>query len=192
MTSKWENSFSQICDFLVTSYSMTNDTVTCTAMLDNAEQFIAKHQRSLQYKILWENTAYKTTVTYNASRSYEYCGFRIRLNRNRTNHLINTYVPACLFVLVSWFSFLIKPDVVPGRMMLLVTIFLMLISILNESKSSAPAAINLNPIDLYLIVCIFHVFGALVEYAVILAVLRYLSNLESTNRISDGNGNDAN
>ena len=40
-----------------------------------------------------------------------------------------------LFVGVSWVSFLIKPEVVPGRMALLVTIFLVLVNIFNTARS---------------------------------------------------------
>jgi hypothetical protein len=40
-----------------------------------------------------------------------------------------------MFVVVSWVSFLIKPEVVPGRMALLVTLFLVLINIFNSVRS---------------------------------------------------------
>ena len=39
-----------------------------------------------------------------------------------------------MFVVVSWVSFLIKPEVVPGRMALLVTLFLVLINIFNSVR----------------------------------------------------------
>ena len=44
------------------------------------------------------------------------------------------YLPAGMFVVVSWVSFLIKPEVVPGRMALLVTLFLVLINIFNSVR----------------------------------------------------------
>ncbi len=44
------------------------------------------------------------------------------------------YLPSCMFVVVSWVSFLIKPEVVPGRMALLVTLFLVLINIFNSVR----------------------------------------------------------
>ena len=39
-----------------------------------------------------------------------------------------------MFVIVSWVSFLINPHVVPGRMGLLVTLFLVLINIFNSVR----------------------------------------------------------
>ncbi len=44
------------------------------------------------------------------------------------------YLPSCMFVVVSWVSFMIKPEVVPGRMALLVTLFLVLINIFNSVR----------------------------------------------------------
>ena len=44
------------------------------------------------------------------------------------------YLPSGMFVVVSWVSFLIKPEVVPGRMALLVTLFLVLINIFNSVR----------------------------------------------------------
>ena len=40
-----------------------------------------------------------------------------------------------MFVIVSWVSFLVKPEVVPGRMAMLVTLFLVLINIFNSVRS---------------------------------------------------------
>jgi len=53
--------------------------------------------------------------------TYAACGFQIRLERKRIQYLVQVYLPSCMFVVVSWVSFLIKPEVVPGRMALLVT-----------------------------------------------------------------------
>ena len=69
------------------------------------------------------------------------------------------YLPSFMFVVTSWVSFLIKPEVVPGRMGLLVTLFLVLINIFNSVREQAPISSRLNAIDLYLVVCIFLVFS---------------------------------
>jgi hypothetical protein len=41
--------------------------------------------------------------------------------------LAQVYLPSFMFVVVSWISFLVKPEIVPGRMALLVTLFLVLV-----------------------------------------------------------------
>jgi glycine receptor len=68
------------------------------------------------------------------SGTYAACGFKIQLVRKQMQYLIQVYLPSCMFVVVSWVSFLIKPEVVPGRMALLVTLFLVLINIFNSVR----------------------------------------------------------
>ena len=83
---------------------------------------------------------------------------------------LQIYLPCILFVVVSWISFLIRPSVVPGRMALLVTLFLVLVNVFNNVRSMAPSTSSnqLNAIDMYLVVCIFMVFFALLEYGIVL------------------------
>ena len=66
--------------------------------------------------------------------SYAACGFRVHLSRKRYQMIFQIYLPCILFVGVSWVSFLIRPDVVPGRMALLVTLFLVLVNIFNTVR----------------------------------------------------------
>ena len=47
---------------------------------------------------------------------------------------------AGLFVVVSWISFVVPPDVIPGRMALLITLFLVLVNIFNSVTTNTPKA----------------------------------------------------
>ena len=72
-------------------------------------------------------------------RIYEHLIFSQLLNfPNGCRYLYIYYLPSGLFVVVSWASFLIPPEVVPGRMALLVTLFLVLINIFNNVTSITP------------------------------------------------------
>jgi hypothetical protein len=51
--------------------------------------------------------------------------------------VINVYFPSSILVVASWVSFLIPPELVPGRMSLLVTVLLMLISISVNNRLTA-------------------------------------------------------
>ena len=70
------------------------------------------------------------------------------------------FIPG-LFVVVSWVSFLVPPEVVPGRMAMLITLFLVLINIFNTVTSASPNTEGMNAITAWMLVCIFFVFGAL-------------------------------
>ena len=78
------------------------------------------------------------------------------------------YLPSGLFVVVSWVGFLIPPEVVPGRMAMLITLFLVLINIFNIVTSNSPNVEGMTAIAAWMLVCIFFVFGALVGYAYLL------------------------
>ena len=79
------------------------------------------------------------TLDYEASNQrFSITGFRVVLKRHSVKYLFTYYLPSTLFVITSWVSFLIPPEVVPGRMALLVTLFLVLINIFNNVTSITP------------------------------------------------------
>ena len=88
-------------------------------------------------------------------------GFEMRLTRKVYHYIITYYLPSAMFVSVSWISFLIPPDNVPGRMAMLITVFLVLVNIFNTITTNIPKAEGLTAIETYIIACILFVFGAL-------------------------------
>jgi len=157
-----------MCQFQVGSYYDTIETVICNStFLYNEER-----QRSLQHFIHLEDLPEKYKIVDLPSGHYAACGFQVSLQRKQMQYQIQVYLPSFMFVVTSWVSFLIKPEVVPGRMALLVTLFLVLINIFNSVREQAPISSRLNAVDLYLVVCVFFVFSALMEYAAILMLLK--------------------
>ena len=67
-------------------------------------------------------------------------GFELTLSRKMMHYIVTCYLPSGMFVVVSWISFLVPPDIVPGRMALLVTVFLVLINIFNTITTNIPKA----------------------------------------------------
>ena len=88
-------------------------------------------------------------------------GFELILKRKLDHYIITWYLPSGMFVMVSWISFLIPPDTVPGRMGLLITVFLVIVNIFNSITWNMPKADTLTAIEIYVIACIFFVLGAL-------------------------------
>ena len=155
---------SHMCPFRISSFYSAEETVTCTEEL----QYDKERQRSLQYIIDMALLEQEQKRFVYESKAYAVCGFSISLYRTRKQIFFQVYLTSILFVSVSWISFIIKPEVVPGRMALLVTTLLVLINIFNGVKSNAPTSTSLNAIDLYLVFCIGSVFLALVEYSMVL------------------------
>ena len=79
--------------------------------------------------------------------NYSTAGFELILSRKMSFYILTYYLPSGLFVGISWVSFLINPEVIPGRMTMLVTLFLVLINIHNTIQTNSPKVtilINLN------------------------------------------------
>ena len=85
--------------------------------------------------------------------------------------LCSYFVPSGAFALMSLFSFFIKPEVVPGRMGMLVTIFLIVISIYRTVE--APSKRDFGYLDIWYIGVQVPILFALSEYGLILAALKY-------------------
>ena len=100
--------------------------------------------------------------------STEFLGIEMIFSRHVLKYLYIYYLPSGLFVVVSWVGFLIPPEVVPGRMAMLITLFLVLINIFNTVTSNSPNVEGMTAIAAWMLACILFVFGALLAYAFIL------------------------
>ena len=167
----------QNCYFLITSFSKTNETVKCNAKttigdeLKNFDDSSDYTQRTLQYNITWTSNDLKRAMTFPFG-TWEYCGFSLRLDRIRTKYYAEAYMPSFILVVLSWISFLIKPDAIPGRVTLLLNIFLVLIILMGNAKESSPDMHRINAIDVYIVACSIHVFFAILEYAILLLLMK--------------------
>ncbi|XP_050668032.1 glycine receptor subunit alpha-4-like isoform X2 [Leptidea sinapis] len=101
---------------------------------------------------------------------------QILLSRELRGYLLESYLPSSLFVIISWGSFCVIPEIVPGRMVLLVTTLLSLITMFDTVSSNSPDALELKCIEVWLISCTIFVFLALMEYFVVLFGIRYDKN----------------
>ena len=121
-------------------------------ILDYTIRYLAQIQiPSDDVTIDWRLQALKPEDSFfewtSINSNYSLTGYEMVLNRNSLKYIVNYYLPSGLFVLVSWVSFLIPPEIVPGRMTLLVTIFLVLINIFNNVTSNSPNVEGLTAIS---------------------------------------------
>ncbi|KAL7049363.1 hypothetical protein ACKWTF_003667 [Chironomus riparius] len=104
----------------------------------------------------------------------------ITLSREVKSYLLENYLPSTLFTVISWGSFLIIPTIVPGRMVLLVTTLLSLVTMFDTVRNNSPDALELKSIEVWLLCCTFFVFLALMEYFIVLFGIRYDSHWRRT------------
>ena len=154
------------CIIRVGSFYNHQEVVNCTASFF----YTPEQQRSLQYMIDIFHLPVKFKSYEFMEKDWATCGFNIILERIKTQIFFQVYLTSALLVIVSWMSFMIQPGTVPGRMGLLITVFLVLINIFISVKRTSPVSNGLNAVDVFLVVCIGEVFAALLEYALVLHI----------------------
>ena len=158
---------SHTCLHRVGSFDYPKELWDCTSNV----RFNASRQRSLQYDISITDIPQSVMINVdsNSEQTWATCGFKIDLMRKKGQIFLQVYLTSSMLVALAWVSFIVPPDVVPGRMGLLVTVFLMLITILISVKRDSPPSNDfLNAADMFVVACICHVFLGFIEYAFVL------------------------
>ncbi|KAM0725014.1 Glycine receptor subunit alphaZ1 [Formica fusca] len=103
--------------------------------------------------------------------------FFFRFERQIGHHLIQTFAPSTLVVMLSWFSFWLGLDAIPGRVALLVTSMLTLVTMFTGLKSDIPPVAYIKALDVWMAGCMMFVFAALGEFVVVKVLdLRHAEN----------------
>ena len=76
-------------------------------------------------------------------------------------------------VMISWMSFLIPPECVPGRSGLLVTLLLVLTTCYIHELNTSPSVKGTTPLIIWNGICLLMIVFALLEYAGILYAIRF-------------------
>ena len=97
-------------------------------------------EKAFQYDVKFEDLDRNVSLSENTDLNYSITGFKMSLERSLKPFVINLYLPTALLVTVSFIGFLIPAEMIPGRMALIVTTFLMLINIENTHSDDGPKA----------------------------------------------------
>ncbi|XP_063980166.1 glycine receptor subunit alpha-3 isoform X1 [Diachasmimorpha longicaudata] len=90
-----------------------------------------------------------------------------KFERQIGHHLIQTFAPSSLVVMLSWFSFWLGLDAIPGRVTLLVTSMLTLVTMFTGLKTDIPPVAYVKALDLWMAGCMVFVFASLSEFVVV-------------------------
>ncbi|XP_031849062.1 glycine receptor subunit alpha alkaliphile isoform X4 [Nomia melanderi] len=109
------------------------------------------------------------TVDYMLEKSGNFSRLVVyfRFERQIGHHLIQTFAPSTLVVMLSWFSFWLGLDAIPGRVALLVTSMLTLVTMFTGLKSDIPPVAYVKALDVWMAGCMMFVFAALGEFVVV-------------------------
>ena len=143
-------------------------------LVELAELTMEGTDTNLEY--IYNIEAFSENITYVDwwNLTYSVVGFHLKLERHYAQYLLSYYFPSLIFVAVSWISFTIPPDIVPGRMGLLVTLLLVLVNLFGTVIQTKPPTKTPTYLDVWMLACIVFVCGALFSYAALL--FRQMSN----------------
>merc|ERR1712088_1077846 len=96
----------------------------------------------------------------------------IILNRKVNYHLINSYIPSCLFVTVAWLSLFVNPEAIPGRISMVMMTLLALMAMFSGIRQSTPKVSYVSMLDIWMVMCIVFIFLCLVEFTIVTTFLR--------------------
>jgi len=99
--------------------------------------------------------------------NYSCLAAKFHLHRSIGFHLVQSYIPTILFVIVSWVSFWMDVEHVPGRVALGVTTLLTISSKSAGLSSESPQVSYVKAIDIWMGACTAFVFAALIEFTVV-------------------------
>ncbi|KAF2898643.1 hypothetical protein ILUMI_07537 [Ignelater luminosus] len=156
----------QVCPLNIESFAYKADKMRLK--WNDAGVTISPELKLLQYHIgqpleLEEKNMYTPEKGGNFSRLVVY----FRFERQIGHHLIQTFAPSTLVVMLSWFSFWLGLDAVPGRVTLLVTCMLTLVTMFTGLRSDIPPVAYVKALDLWMAFCMLLVFAALTEFVIV-------------------------
>jgi len=98
------------------------------------------------------------------------------LARNIGYYLVQMYIPSVLVVMLSWISFWLNVNAVPGRISLGVLTVLTMTTQSSGVNATLPHVSYTKAIDIWMSTCLMFVFFALIEFAVANVLMRKDTN----------------
>ncbi|XP_063842478.1 glycine receptor subunit alpha-2-like [Scylla paramamosain] len=165
MNYNWFPRDHQICLINMQSYAYTlarNEYIWMSPGLEvgrtiSSEQFLVRLEKV--------DALSKVEDSYGA---YPALAFRIHLTRRLSSVLLQLYLPSALFVVVSFVSFLVPPDAIPGRITLCITTILTMSTLLGVAMQSTPRVSYVRAIDVWLLSCLTFVSLVLLEFGAVI------------------------
>uniref|UniRef100_A0A0N4Z2K4 Glycine receptor subunit alphaZ1-like n=1 Tax=Parastrongyloides trichosuri TaxID=131310 RepID=A0A0N4Z2K4_PARTI len=184
----------QECYIDMASYGYTKDDIIYHWNKETPVQFRDELTKSLPQ---FELEEYSTTTCESFTKlgNFSCLRFEFSLKRKFGYYLLHLFIPSIMLVMVSWISFYLDPNAVPGRVTLGTVTLLTLIANSNGISSKLPPVSYIKAIDVWILFCVLFVFIALIEFAVTCFLYNRKPSYLPLEKISEGKveeGNDIN
>ncbi|XP_078678316.1 gamma-aminobutyric acid receptor subunit pi-like isoform X1 [Branchiostoma floridae x Branchiostoma belcheri] len=155
----------QNCSLHIESYGYTTDDMIFKWLKGDDSVRGLQNLQVAQFTV--KNHRTKEMIATYETGGYPHVAFSFRLTREVAYIFLQMYVPSTLLVMISWVSFWINKDSPPARVSLGITTVLAQTTFVTSARASLPKISYIKAVDVYLLMCFFFVFGALLEYAVV-------------------------
>ena len=145
----------------------------------NVLKFVSEPRPDWHYKKKMNKIRYfraELLPLYEHERTYEgipwsVTGFKLELTRRRSEYVYSYMFPAALCVIISWVCFVMPPEEVEGRVAILITMILVLVTIFNGVLEKSPRASDgTTAMIIWMLSMFMFVFAAFVGYSISLVV----------------------
>ncbi|KAF7702386.1 hypothetical protein HF521_001669 [Silurus meridionalis] len=164
-----------ICPLSFGSYAYTSSEIVYTWRKGLNKSVVVPPESSnlLQYDLISQTLSSKILKSNTGQYSVKMVHFF--LQRKLGYHLIQTYIPLIMVVVLSQVSFWINKESVPARTVAGVTTVLTMTTLSISARSSLPKVAYATAMDWFIAVCFAFVASALVEFAAV----NYFATLEA-------------
>ncbi|XP_065335734.1 glycine receptor subunit alpha-2-like isoform X1 [Cloeon dipterum] len=155
----------QICTMEVASFSKTIEELRLEWKAEKPV-IMGKGLRMPQFEIV-RILASNCQESFQIAGNYSCLVAEFYLSRSVGFHLVQSYLPTILIVVISWVSFWMDVNSVPGRTTLGVTTLLAVSSQSSGIQSGLPQVSYVKAIDVWMGTCTAFVFCALLEFTLV-------------------------
>ena len=157
----------QMCPFLLISTMSQSDVIWERAKIQWNREQLGHPDFDLQLETFDQDKFTVNGVALPVS------GFYLVLSRKPSIFVSTYFIPSGLMVVISWISFVVKFEVVPGRLGLLITLLLVMNNMSNSVTSTMPKSGTLCPLVLWIQHSMLFIAAALFEYFAILYISKF-------------------
>jgi len=97
---------------------------------------------------------------------------QLHLTRQIGYHVVQTYIPSTVFVILAWLSLFIPAESVPGRVGMGMTTMLTLTAMFSSVRQNVPKVSYISVLDIWMLICMIFVFSCMLEFIIITVLIR--------------------
>ena len=156
----------QVCQVKFESFSLSTDQIQFKWMAESKNLSQYNEEITLdQFLYAVELIDNKETSIYDIS--YPRLIMQITLDRILGYHLLQTYMPSGIFVILAWLSFFLPPSSVPGRVAMGMITILTLTVMWGSCRENVPKVSYLTYVDIWVVMCLVFVNFCMFEFVAV-------------------------